>query len=242
MDIELEKVIVEQAAKLPKEVRSFFASSDWDVSLDAITNEFSIPETTRGAIRNEVVIVLLGLMHPDALRGELGKIILTRAETIDAIVAQIENKILTPVRPALIEFFEKERVDAESRGEALEEASATSIIKAPSIGAAPANIPTGIKEEPLLPPLTPKVIQPKAPTPEVILMHPFEEKLQSAPVAAVAPTPSAMPATFTPAPVSPTPSAPVVPAAPQGAVAFTPAQNSSPRGTLTHDPYREPVE
>lgn len=240
MDTELEKIVAEQATKLPKEVRSFFASSGWDTSIDTVINEFSIPETVRGAVRNEVVIVLLGLMHPDSLRGELGKIILTRAETIDAIVAQIENKILAPIRPALLEFFAKERTEAEKRGDLPEEASIKTAT--PSVGVAPANIPTGIKEEPLLPPLTPKVIQPKAPAPEVILMHPFEEKLQSTPVAAVAPTPSAMPATFTPASVSPTPSAPVVPAAPQGAVAFTPAQNSSPRGTLTHDPYREPLE
>ncbi|OHA84237.1 MAG: hypothetical protein A2937_00360 [Candidatus Yonathbacteria bacterium RIFCSPLOWO2_01_FULL_47_33b] len=234
MDTELEKVIAEQATKLPKEIRNFFASSDWDISLDAIINEFSIPETVRSAVRNEVVIVLLGLMHPDALREELGKIILTRKETIDAIVAQIETRILTPIRPALVQFFEEER----TKDEPVETAK-----EAPSVGAAPANIPTAIKEEPLIPTLIPKVITPQAPAPEIILMHPFEEKLQKAPASVVTPAPtSAMPATFTPAPTSPIPAVPQTPLAPQGAVAFTPAPNGSSRGTLTHDPYREPLE
>lgn len=119
----------------------------------------------------------------------------------------------------------------------------------------PANIPTEAKEEPLIPSLIPKVIAPQATEPATIIMHPFEEKMWRAAVDATALVSTPMPATFTPGAaavptetqsipvvITPTPiSVPTAPQAPQDTSAFTPASNTSPRGTFTHDPYREPI-
>lgn len=217
----------EKWSRIPTLIKGVLSSHEWGDLSGQLAVQANLSKEQFVDLQLEIILVLLGLAHPDDFQSIVTEKLTTKSALAPSLATKIQEKIFIPIYPTLIKFFEDE---------SLKETAPT------SIGAAPANIPTGIKEEPLLPPLTPKVIQPKAPAPEVILMHPFEEKMQSAPVAAVAPTPSAMPATFTPAPVSPTPSAPVVPAAPQGAVAFTPAQNSSPRGTLTHDPYREPLE
>lgn len=244
MENETQKIIKEQVGKLPKEIISFLSSANWSNSISEIGSLYNLSETELFGFKREVTLVLAGIVHPDEFKEILEHEVGLRDAILEAVAGAAEQKIFASIRPALIKFFKDE--------DAKEAVSTQSAQKNPSIGAAPANIPTGIKEESLFPPLVPKVITPKIAVPETILMHPFEEKLQRAPVGTPTPISTPMPSTFTPAatpatqtalviPVAPQ-SIPVAPSAPQGAVAFTPAPNGSARGTITHDPYREPVE
>lgn len=146
--------------------------------------------------------------------------------TAQKITSDIFSQIINPIR--LKESGEITRSLEIESGEEIETEPTKEV--PPAVNIAPANIPTGIKEEPLMPPLTPKVIIPKEVVPEVASVHPFEQKLQGAP----APASTPMPATFTP-------EIPVA-QAPQNIPVSTPASNGSARSTITHDPYREPVE
>lgn len=165
------------------------------------------------------------------------------------ITSEVFSQIINPIR--LKETEEMTRSLKIEGGEEAEETPDEEIVTA---GAAPANIPTAVKEEPLMPPLIPKVITPKEVAPEIPPVHPFEQKLQGTFTNTPTPTSTPMPATFAPAAViipqvpqsipivSTPPSAPVVPQALSNMPVTNPTQTASPRGTLTHDPYREPVE
>lgn len=250
MDTEFESIIKEQAVKLPTEVRKFFVDSDWGTTLDAIIAEFAIPEEVSEAFRNEILIILLGLMHPDALREELSKILLTRGENLTAIVTEVEEKIFAPIRPALIKFFEDERALAEKNQEVAPPAETdgeqggwgmplveahreTPVLleqtmmpeRAPDL--TPLNLPM-VEENPFLPKLIPKVTEPNSGP-----VNPFEEKMKSVFTSSPTETPALVPPPFLE--MSPETAVPpqIIPPSPPQAPSSTNAR---------HDPYREPLE
>ncbi len=236
MNNDISQIIEEQSAKLPTEIRDFLASSGWDVALDSIVEKFAITGNVRVEFHNEILIILLGLMHPDAFRGEIEKFLLTRAEIIDAIVAEVEEKIFVPIRPSLIAFFESERATAEAEQVMPSEYSSEALVEAPTPGqimllektsdTPPENLP--IEKTMELPFL--KLI-PKVSTPDDQSIHPFEEKMKIV---------------FTSAPAyADTGSLPLatqeeIPTPPQ----ILSEQNLSEQAAinLRHDPYREAVE
>lgn len=238
MDNETQKILEEQVRKLPKEVVSFLSSSNWDSALDEIGAMYNLSEDQLYGFKREAVLVLAGIVHPDAFRASLEQETgITGAVLLDAMVTMTETRIFASVRSALVQFFNDERAQAEAHGEFAEESS-VSVVETPAIGMAPANIPTEVKEESFLPPLIPKVMTPTETKPEIAPMHPFEEKMRESRANTPVPTSGfSIPATFTPET-----SAPMTPEAPRDIPTSNPAQNTSPRGTFTHDPYREPVE
>lgn len=244
-------IFEEQAAKLPSSVVAFLASSGWEIRLKALTFPFGLTPDQIRDFNTEATLVLSGIVHPDAFKNTIVQHTGIPEATATSLVQDFEKNILATIRPALLEFFAKERADAEARGELPEEEEGAPATKPAPVSVAPVNLPTEVAPEPLIPPLVAKVTPPKIVEPEVILMHPFEEKMQVTPaVSTPAPTITPMPSTFIPQaplvppiiPVVPQTPAPVVPPAPQNVPAFIPAPNGAPRGTLTHDPYREPVE
>lgn len=251
MSDETLSIFREQISKLPKSVVVFLQSSGWEIRLQELLRSNSLTPDQVDDVNTEVALVLTGIAHPDAFGSALIEHANLPEPLAESLVQGFEQRILAPIRPALLEFFEKERAAAEAHGGLPEEEGVVSAEEPAPKSVAPVNLPTEAAES-FLPPLTPKVIAPKTIEPETILMHPFEEKLQRPTVSTPAPISTPMPSTFTPAtptapqniPVTPAPvmSSPIVPQAPQGALAFTPTSNGSARGTITHDPYREPVE
>ena len=239
-------ILKEQATKLPSSVVIFLQSSGWEIRLQELIRSHGLTPDQSRDFDTEVLLVLAGITHPDAFGSALIQHANLSEPLVDSLVQEFEQRILAPIRPALLEFFAKERAEAALRGELPEDEGITEESTPKSV--APINLPTEAPES-FLPPLTAKVATPKAPEPETILMHPFEEKLQRAPISTTTPASTPMPSTFTPAaPITPQSaqapamSSPIAPQAPQGALAFTPTSNGSARGTITHDPYREPVE
>jgi hypothetical protein len=247
MSDETLSIFREQISKLPKSVVIFLQSSGWEIRLQELIRSNGLTPDQADDFNTESALVLAGIVHPDAFGSALIEHANLPETLANTLVQEFEQRILAPIRPALLEFFEKERAEAEAHG-GLPEEGIVATAEATPKSVAPANLPTEAAE-PLLPPITPKVVTPKTTEPETILMHPFEEKLQRAPISTPVPVSAPMPSTFTPAtPIAPQSvqvpamSSPLVPQTPQGALAFTPASNGSARGTITHDPYREPVE
>lgn len=257
MDIEFQNTVREQLAKLPSEVRDFFIASPWEETLDAITVQANIPQDIRGPLKTEVLFVLIGLVHPDALRGELTARFKLPAETIEVIANDVENKILGPIYFKLVNFFNDELARAEARGESPEE----ELITSPS-PVSPKTQPFGSNEISVVQPETftvpqtpsrtwekvPEVIPENLPTeevtesflpnlapkttpeaPEVIPgeIHPFEEKMRRVFTGSTAEGSDLTLKTLAP-------------------VNTPPAQNLSgqvaPKQAQVFDPYREPIE
>src|SRR3989339_888003 len=116
-------IFEEQAAKLPSSVVTFLASSGWQIRLKALTVPFNLtPDQIKG-FDTEAILVLAGIVHPDAFKDAIIEHAGIPADTATGLVQDFEKNILASIRPALLEFFAKERADAEARGETLEEES-----------------------------------------------------------------------------------------------------------------------
>lgn len=223
METETDKIFKKQLRILPEEVVDFISSTNWDEDLGEIGSLYNLSKEEVALLEREVTLVLMGLVHPDEFRDALEEEgVVTNRAVLEALVANVENKIFAPIRPALIEFLEKE---AEKN----------------TLAQAPDNLPTEETVESFLPKLTPKIIMPAPVGQEAV--HPFEEKMQDLftagqpPVSNVAVAPAiqnfpqenlggqAIPQTFTP--VAPAPQ----------------VQKAPPSSPLSStDPYRETIE
>ncbi len=178
MEKETEKIFNEQLEKLPSEVVDFISSTNWDTDTDEIGSLFNLSEEKLGSFKQEVTLVLAGLVHPDEFRDTLEQEAGIEGSVLDAIVANVEKKIFAPIRPALIEFFEKESA------ENTEEPSIATASQSPVSGqmsnfprrpdVAPDNLPTDEGGESLLPPIPLRFGTDEKETPA----HPFEEKMK----------------------------------------------------------------
>ncbi len=115
MEEETDKIFKDQLRKLPKEILNFILSASWDTDADEIGALYNLSEEELGTFKQEITLVLAGLVHPDefgeTLKEEVG---ITNRAILDAIVKSVEEKIFAPIRPALISFFESEALkDAE---------------------------------------------------------------------------------------------------------------------------------
>ena len=185
MDEETEKIFKDQLKKLSKEVHDFILSTSWDTDADEIASMYNLSEEEATAFKREVTFVLAGLVHPDEFKDVLGQEVITNRAVLDAIVANVENKIFAPIRPALVAFFEKE-VEEIAKKElekiALEEKepeapqqtqSETPKVWEKTPDVAPDNLPTAEGDESLLPPIPLKFGSEEGPQ-----THPFEEKMK----------------------------------------------------------------
>ena len=178
MDNETEKIFADQLRKLPEEVTSFLSSAGWEESINEIGALYNLSGSDLYGFNREVTLVLLGIVHPNALGGMLEQEVgVTNRAILDALVANVEDKIFAHIRPALIEFFQSEL----DKNEAVEEEIPVGVEEDPSkdqeksVDTAPDNLPTGDIEEPLFPPIPAKTtVSPVVEGP----IHPFEEKMK----------------------------------------------------------------
>ncbi len=215
MDKKTDQLIDEQIRRLPHELNIFATSPDWQRVLDEISVRYALTKDVATSIKFEVLLTLIGLADPDAFKEELVKILLTRAETIDDIVAEVEQKIFAPIRPALIQFFESEQAKEVESEKLKVESGEKDMANAEPIQSTTYNLqptPENLSIEKNVESSFIKLI-PKVATPDNQPAHPFEEKMRQVFTGAsieIGNTPNIPPATLT--------------------------------GNLHHDPYREAVE
>ena len=199
MENETEKILEEQVLKLPREVTRFLSSSSWTDALEkiAVAQKLNTEETSQ--FKNETVLVLAGLVHPDAYPETLGAVLGVNP-TLTAVVASVEKDIFAPVRPALVKFFNEER-EHSGEGEVIEKQSIAEIPSPWAISSEPAEaekqtVVTSAK------PATPSPVPPPvAPVKEVVPPPnlPTEEELVWTPrVLTNVPPAQPLPQTFTP--------------------------------------------
>ena len=238
MDNTIFQDIKAQSQKLPQEVRTFIASSGWDKTIEEILTKFNLSEETQGIFRNEVLLVIVGIVHPDEFRGELADQLGAYDENTDSIASEIDEKIFAPIRPALIAFFESEQSKEGGEEEKAVSAPSEALLappapviqpappapprvweKTPDI--APDNLPTEETTESFLPNLTPKTVS-QTPSDGV---HPFEQKMKQVFTGSIPANGDLVLETPSPSPTQTLPEQKLVAQAPRPA-----------------DPYREPIE
>lgn len=174
MDNETDKILNEQLRKLPREIVTFISSTNWGSDVDDIGSLYNLSKEENGAFEREVTLVLAGIVHPNEFHGAVEQEVGLKGEVLDALVANVEKKIFAPIRPALIEFFEKEAVEnTEALPKAKEVVAERQRAQTAQMSdVAPDNLPTG-ETESFLPNLAPKT---NVGTEGEV--HPFEEKMK----------------------------------------------------------------
>ena len=220
MNNETQNIFASQLKKLPHELVSFLADTNWEETLAGVSTTFSLSKEDASDFEREVIFVLAGLTHPNLLPETLEKEAGLNKEIISPIVREVEEKIFAPIRPLLLSYFESEALvdtSLEPKTPVSTIITDTPPIKIPrKADVAPDNLPTGEETEPLLPPIPPKNRVSAEETPQ----HPFEEKMKKVFVAGQQ---SMGELSIEP----PTPQAPTPPAPSRPSFA---------------DPYREPIE
>lgn len=250
MDNETQKIFEEQVGKLPNEVVTFLSSSNWKTDIAEIGALYNLPEKELSDFKREVILVLVGLVHPDALKEMLSQEVGLRGAVLEALVSNVENKIFAPVRPALLEFFESETGEHESQlskieNEIQKQEASVSLAPAKEWGrmpdVAPDNLPTGEEEAgPLLPPIPQKSSPSETPPSwDITPTHPFEEKMKKVFTAGQQ---SMSDLTLEPARQNSPQENLGGTVAPQAPAPVTPTSSPSNTPSISHDPYREPVE
>jgi hypothetical protein len=108
MENEIEQILKEQILKLPREVTRFLASADWTEILEKIAASYNLSGEETAQFKNETVLVIAGLVHPDAYPETLGAVLGVNP-TLTEVITAVEKEIFAPLRPHLIKFFEEER-------------------------------------------------------------------------------------------------------------------------------------
>ena len=187
MDNETIKILEEQAKKMPPKVIDFLSSFDWESVLNNTSASHNLSFELSNKLKKEVVLVLAGLIHPDAFREEIKERIGGDETTIDAIVAEIEENIFTPIRADLMKFFEEQEVVEEGQEEVEKKEAEQAPSQAPAktwekmLDVAPENLPVGDESEiSFIPTLIPKtrLADTNAVAGEEGEPHPFEEKMK----------------------------------------------------------------
>ncbi|MEK7538705.1 MAG: hypothetical protein AAB552_02595 [Patescibacteria group bacterium] len=173
MENETEKILEEQVLKLPREVTRFLSSSSWTDTLEKISVSQKLTTEETAQFKNETVLVLAGLVHPDAYPETLGAVLGVNP-TLTAVVAAVEQEIFAPVRPALVKFFDEERAHSG-------EEDTTEKQSIPEIPSPWAISTEQIEAEKLTPVTPPTPVSPPAPIAPVKITPPPTPKKESVP-------------------------------------------------------------
>ncbi len=105
MDENTKKIISEHYEKLPSYVRESLEQIHWDEEILAIGKKHGLHIDEMGTLQLETMMVLVGIVHPDEYPKSLQQELHIPKEKIDAIVADVNEKVFKNIREALISYI-----------------------------------------------------------------------------------------------------------------------------------------
>ncbi len=100
-----QKIIEEKIAQLPEYIRTALAQMNWSSEILSIGKKHGLHVDQMGALQTETAMVLVGLVHPDEYSKNLHQELSLPQDKINAIVADVNEKIFKNIRQALIDFI-----------------------------------------------------------------------------------------------------------------------------------------
>lgn len=249
MDTETQQFFSEQIGKLPSDVVSYLSTSSWSSDLDEIGSLYNLSQDELSSYKREVILVLLGVVHPDAFMDALKKEVGIKGAVLEALVLNVEKKIFVPIRPSLIKFFESEAGITTPQPDTVTPQITNEDVSLPET---PMEGETFVLPETSVTPAPQsEIVRPWEKSPEIIPDNlPTEEDTEAL-------LPNLIPKTIQPEPVTPTPETEtghpfeekmkkVFTAGQQsmGEFAIEPVEPQTPKAPPIYhaDPYREPIE
>lgn len=113
MDIETQNTINDQLEKLPDAVRSAIAGVGLRERFMKIVRDRGLRIDQAGSAEDEMMLVLIGLEHPDKFVDNLIKNAHLERDVATNVAADINNDIFKGIRQLLVEMHEKDRLTDE---------------------------------------------------------------------------------------------------------------------------------
>lgn len=215
-----DELIQKAYEKAPPYVREYVSSADFENFLKGLQVRFKLPAETASAAAFEITLALLGFTPPKNLPAYLEADARVPEETMDALMAALEEEVFGPLL--------KRAAPAGERKDA-------PVVAAPAPINRLSNVPAPAKPPVPIPPVPAPVLAPPSPAPVASAKPPAPKPFGtdvSAPIVKPA-------APVTPPVVAPAPLAPVK-TRPGETGASLPPRSASAPGTI--DPYREVPE
>src|SRR5437016_6180323 len=111
---EIKNLIVERLNNLQPEIRNAIMSSNYDKELYDISQKYKLSIEQMGKLELNTTLVMIGHTHPDEYRGELIEDLKLPAETVDAIVNDVNEKVMKNIRELIKQNFAKDDEEEEA--------------------------------------------------------------------------------------------------------------------------------
>ena len=102
---ELQKNIALYYSKLPTNLQEIFSSMKWMETLQQIATKYGLNDAQSEILGTETTLVLLGIVHPDEYYEILKDQLNLPNDSITKILAEINDSIISDIRPQIIEVF-----------------------------------------------------------------------------------------------------------------------------------------
>ena len=121
---ELERQIEIAFLRLPPELQEIVGNGKWIDASQEISkrNGLNIPQM--GQVQNEIMLVLLGVVHPDKFLWDIKSTLNLPTEKVEKLIKEIGDAIFIPIREELTKVYVR-NVDLEKEGAAEEKDEST---------------------------------------------------------------------------------------------------------------------
>jgi hypothetical protein len=217
---DIAKQIEERLAQLPDDIRDAILASDFDQKVQNIGRAHNLHIDQSQLLGNEIYMLMLGMGDTKDFADNVVKEVHVSKEEADKIAADVNAKILAPIRESMKRTYE----DAPATASTAPAASTKSVVMPSSIAAAPK------------PPMPPAAAVPPAPVKPACPLH----MSVPPPAMPMSPIRTVPPPDMHAAEVVLKEKTLQVPAPPAGAAPTTPPPPKP--QAYKADPYREPIE
>ncbi len=111
MDEETQKIIEDQMATLPPEIKTVLAEFDWATKSNELGAKHQLHIDQLGTLQTEILLVLIGIVPPDSFESELKESLKLPDEKIAEIVKDANEMIFKPVRQSLVDIYDQVLTD-----------------------------------------------------------------------------------------------------------------------------------
>lgn len=101
MDLEFKKKIEERMEEIPKALADAIRTSGWEKIVFDIGRKHSLHVDDIGQLQNELILVLVGIVHPDEFRSIVINEIGINSDKADTIIEEINSEINEKIKNAL---------------------------------------------------------------------------------------------------------------------------------------------
>jgi hypothetical protein len=105
MNDKSKKILQERYEKLPSGLRAVLKDVNLPTRIQNIIKKHGLRVDQGGAFEDEVMLVLLGLGHPDDFIASLMHKVTLPLDVVEKLVVDTENEIFHPVRESLMKMF-----------------------------------------------------------------------------------------------------------------------------------------